>query len=44
MCVKENAVGGDRMFARVCGTCRLRFKFVCDDWKNKQMGMPRRRP
>ena len=44
MCVKENADGGGGMFARVCGTCRLGFKFVCDDWKNKQMGMPRRRP
>ena len=40
----KNAGGDGGMFARVCGTCRLRFKFVCDDRKNKQRGMPSRRP
>ena len=39
MCVKET--GG--MFARVYVTFRLRFKFVCDDWKkDKQRGMLRK--
>ena len=32
MCVKEMGSG----FSRVCGACRLRFKFVCDDWKSEK--------
>ena len=42
MCVRKT--DGSGLFARVCGACRLRFKFVCDDWKNKNRGTLRRKP
>ena len=42
MCVKKT--DGSGLFERVCGSCRLRFKFVCDDWKNKERGILRRNP
>ena len=40
MCVNKTTSG----FALVCGACRLRFKFVCDDWKNERRGTLRRNP